>query len=1060
MTGDGCRRLLVCVSVLWCAAMLTAGSGIAAESVRVRASPHADFGRMVFDWQSPVDYQATIEGNVLTLSFERALAADFAAVDKELGDYVGAPRVDDAGTTLRFELKREYGLHHFTLDNSVVIDLLHRRQAAASPRALVRPPTPIRKPAIQLAAEPPPAVAAAPAEPAGPPIEIAEPPAEVAQAPMETAKPPIELAKAPIELAIAPIDLAIAPIELAKAPIYLAIARAEVAEPPLEMAEAPGEAAAIAIIETPTALTGPDNLAATPETPAAEDAGIAEQENDVGYQQSLDGATLIVPFDTPPRAAVFRRAGALWLIFDETVNLDVSALLADGPSLIESVVQLPREFATVMRVKAAPDFYPVASRTESAWEITLRAAKLAPSVPLDVALDRNTDARALIATVGAGVPIRIQDPAVGDVLWVVPLSEPGTGVDRRHDYAEFALLPTAQGVAIEVRSDGLRVRNDDGAIEIAAEDGLRLSSVADHARALGGQASSAVASRLFGSAAMRIGQENFTAAKQAGLQAIVSATEGERGAARMDLARLFLASGFAADALGALASALLDSPDLLEAPDFIALRGASRQFFGDYQGAAEDLNNPIVSDDPELGLWRGALAAASADWLRATHAFARGHHFLTRYPPAVRRRLLLLATDAALYATDPVSALVHITALESFELNVLERDRLTVLRGRLRALEGDDENALRLLTRAAESSDHRARAEAEFARVDLLLRLNRIEPVDAIERLERLRYVWRGDDFEFAVLRRLGKLQLAQNQTRDGLLSLRSAAANFPDHPQSAELTQTMSEVFQLLYLGGGADTLSPVTAIALFDEFRELTPAGADGDRIVRELTDRLVAVDLLGNAAELLEHQLEFRAAGADKANVGAQLAAIYLLDRNAESALGALTKSVQPNLPADLVAERNRLAARAEIARQNDAIALELIANDDTPEATSLRVRIHWRAKQWPATAVSLESLVDAAPPGAASVQGENATNVLNLAVAYLLAGNRTGLDGLRDRFAVAMADTPYASDFRLIAGPDSTAEDIDALRREVAAVDDYQSFMDTYRQRWGDSKTAVK
>ena len=66
----------------------------------------------------------------------------------------------------------------------------------------------------------------------------------------------------------------------------------------------------------------------------------------------------------------------------------------------------------------------------------------------------------------------------------------------------------------------------------------------------------------------------------------------------------------------------------------------------------------------------------------------------------------------------------------------------------------------------------------------------------------------------------------------------------------------------------------------------------------------------------------------------------------------------------------------------------------------------------------------------------------------------------MDGLRDRFAVAMADTPYASDFRLIAGPDSTAEDIDALRREVAAVDDYQSFMDTYRQRWGDSKTAVK
>ena len=63
-----------------------------------------------------------------------------------------------------------------------------------------------------------------------------------------------------------------------------------------------------------------------------------------------------------------------------------------------------------------------------------------------------------------------------------------------------------------------------------------------------------------------------------------------------------------------------------------------------------------------------------------------------------------------------------------------------------------------------------------------------------------------------------------------------------------------MNQVFRDLFLDGSANQMSEVSALALYYEFRELTPAGSDGDEMIRKLSDRLVAVDLLVQAAELL--------------------------------------------------------------------------------------------------------------------------------------------------------------------------------------------------------------
>ena len=84
---------------------------------------------------------------------------------------------------------------------------------------------------------------------------------------------------------------------------------------------------------------------------------------------------------------------------------------------------------------------------------------------------------------------------------------------------------------------------------------------------------------------------------------------------------------------------------------------------------------------------------------------------------------------------------------------------------------------------------------------------------------------------------------------------------------------------------------LEPVQALAMFYDFKELAPIGADGDLMVRKIVRRLVDVDLLPQAAELLKYQAENRLDGVPRAQVSTDLAVIYLMDRRPEQALEAI-------------------------------------------------------------------------------------------------------------------------------------------------------------------------
>ena len=61
---------------------------LGAEGVTVRAWPHEGFGRIVFEWPSPVGFEAGIDEGSVTVRFDHEFEADYARVRQHLSTSV------------------------------------------------------------------------------------------------------------------------------------------------------------------------------------------------------------------------------------------------------------------------------------------------------------------------------------------------------------------------------------------------------------------------------------------------------------------------------------------------------------------------------------------------------------------------------------------------------------------------------------------------------------------------------------------------------------------------------------------------------------------------------------------------------------------------------------------------------------------------------------------------------------------------------------------------------------------------------------------------------------
>lgn len=111
---------------------------MAQEAVQARGWAKATYGRIIFDWQRPVEYTAKIEGGELVVEFSRPMRSDLSRVVKNLGGYVTSAELAERGKVARFGLAGNFEVASFATGPSVVVDL--RRSSGAAMAAPVRTP--------------------------------------------------------------------------------------------------------------------------------------------------------------------------------------------------------------------------------------------------------------------------------------------------------------------------------------------------------------------------------------------------------------------------------------------------------------------------------------------------------------------------------------------------------------------------------------------------------------------------------------------------------------------------------------------------------------------------------------------------------------------------------------------------------------------------------------------------------------------------------------------------------------------------------------------------------
>lgn len=771
---------------------------------------------------------------------------------------------------------------------------------------------------------------------------------------------------------------------------------------------------------------------------------------------SVLGSTVrvVFPFEQDTPAAVFRRGDTVWMMFDT-----ISGIMP--PDHSEALDALASEFAVVtsgdtqvVRVELTQDRLATLGSEGMAWVLSLGDIMLTPTEPIELNRRRDIEGNfEVVANVAR--PARIhdfRDPLVGDILKVVTAYPPARGVTRTLDYVEFSALRSVHGLVIKPESPELDLAIENDLAVLSTAGGLTVSAT-DAPRTIGNGITESLRGSFIDLA--RLEEKDFGALNSHLDELLVAAAEGDgrdRDVARLDLAQYYVANRFAHEALGVLdvLEADLKAEDLTR--KIRMTRAIAETLAARPNEALAILNSPGIGQELDALLWRTIARAEGYDFKGARFDAIEANSIVENYPLWVRNKFYFAALRAAVETDDMALAERFLGAIDFAGLNPEDSSLYHLMSGRID--EGRDRisEAIDTYGQVIAADIRPTRAEAIYRTLRLLDEQGTLDLAKASDTLSAESLLWRGNPLEADMQTMLADFYFRDGQYRRGFETVQQAVANYPESPPVNALRDKAQHMFSELFLNGMADALGPVDALGLYYDFRQLTPPGARGDEMIRNLARRLVRVDLLAQAAELLEYQLENRLRGVARTQIAADLAVIYLADRRPQDALRVLNETRLPDLPESLQRQRRILEARAMIDGGRDQLALDLLRDVDGSDATLLRIDAHWRAKRYAQASEMLEAFYAGQPEGVPLSQPVR-LGLIKAAVGFALSGDTFGLSRLRAKFGDAMVVTPEWPMFDLVTGQVAiTSLEFKAVASQVADVGGINAFLASYRDTY--------
>ncbi|MCS3894765.1 tetratricopeptide (TPR) repeat protein [Bradyrhizobium japonicum USDA 38] len=1026
--------------------------------IRVRASVQPTFVRFVFEMPDGVGVSSVLNEQKLTLAFNAGLNFDLADAVVAAPPNVASikQKSDIDQTSVEIALIGDSDVHSFRDEKNYVVDISFqpdKGKTAATAEAVIAQAKPVaqshgpapEKPAAEKPKEvhreiaPPTSETIAreakidakpevkPEAPAAmPPVEAPKPaPAPAAEAP-HAAEPPKDVSKpaAPAtEAVVAPVKPAVseAPKEVVK----------EAAKEPVK-----------------------DSVKAAPaEATAAPQPTVAS----VDVRRDSDGLRVIFPLQVATPAAAFRRGDTVWLVFDTPKPIDVEAIRGRGGAMIGEVSRMPLDKGQAVRIRLTrPLVYSLTSEEvgkETNWLLTL--ADKIQATPLPLMMSRNITDPALaniaIPFANPGLLHKLTDPDAGDTLYVVTGQRPVRGFIKRQDLVDLSLLESAHGIAIRPNSDEVGVEVGSDKVILGKKGGLTLSPVDISAE----RAPTAVRP-VFSPEGWRKGQsEDFWTRQGSLITAIAAVEPAQRSLPRLDLAQFYMSRAMYHEAKS-VTDLMLADPLNKEESGALIMHAIANILIGRPAQGLKDLANPVIGNSHDSQLWKALAYARQGKWADAREKFKNVEFAIASLPIDIQRIVTMEAMRASLEVKDYAGASKRRSEIEVVGIPPEAAPGFAVLRGRLAEALGHDKDALDDYKFAVASNDRQAAAEAKQLEVALRQKRDEISKEDALRELETLSMTWRGDSIEVKTLQMLSQIYAENGRYRDALRAARTATRLQPNAEASRQAQDLASDLFTQIFLGPKGDELPPVEALGMFYEFRELTPIGRRGDELIRRLADRLASIDLLDQAAELLQYQVDHRLEGAARAQVAARLSMIYLANRKPDMAISALRASRISDLSGELRQQRLLLEARAQSDVGRHDLALDIVSNVSGREVLRLRSDIFWAARRWRESAEQIELYYGDRFRDFKPLNAVEKSDIIRAAVGYALADDSIGLSRFREKYAPLMSESADRVAFDIASKPAaSSSAEFAEIAKLAASVDTLDGFLREMKQRFPDA-----
>ncbi|KJC37122.1 hypothetical protein UP09_28125 [Bradyrhizobium sp. LTSP885] len=1027
--------------------------------VRVRALLQPTFVRFVFEVPDGVGVSSVLNEQKLTLSFNTPLIFDLADAKIAAPPNVASigARADTDTSAVDMTLIGDVDVHSFREEKNYIVDVAFQRNEQPEPAT---PAATSLMPAVRgkqkgAALQQPAAVAPVTSEGFAREARIEIKPA---QAKSETPQSePVKSETANSEPAKSePVQAAAASAQNAPAdesrPAAVHDGKAGGAAEARQAALSEAQKSPAPAMERPA--TAPQAASQPPPSEARPNV----KTGSVEAQRDSDGLRVTFSFPSATPAALFRRADAVWMVFDSLDAIDLDPIRDKGGAIIGDVSRIPLEKGQAIRIRLnRPQMPSLESDDRSrgvSWTLTFADRVQKPPLPLTVVRNISDPALANVSVplANPGQLHRLVDPDAGDTLWVVTAPPPTRGIMKRQDFVELSLLESIHGLVVHPNADDVKAEVSADKVMLGRPGGLTLSS-ADVAA----ERATAAVKPLFEVDEWRKNQsENFLERLDGLITAISAANAEQVPQARLDLANFYMARGMYPEAHAVTNLILSDSKRGSEEPAVVMTHAVASILVGHPAQGLKDLANPVIGNGYDSQLWKALAFARQGKWADARERFKNAEFSVATLPSDLQRIITMDAMRASLEVKDYAGAARRKSDLDVVGVPDDVKPAVAVLKGRLGEALGQEKDALDAYRFAANSADREAAAEGKLLETLLRQKRGEIGQADVLKELELLSMMWRGDAIELKTLFVLSKIYSDTGRYADAFAATRAATRLQPNSPESRQAQDAASALFTELFLGAKGDEMQPIDALGTFYEYRELTPIGRRGDEMIRRLADRLVGVDLLDQATDLLQYQVDKRLEGAARAQVAARLAMVYLMNRKPDRAIAALRLTRIADLSGELRQQRLLLEARAQSDVGRHDLALDIISNITGREAIRLRADIYWAQRQWREASEQIELYYADRWRDFTPLNAAEKADIIRAVVGYALAEDAIGLSRFREKYAPLMSGDADRLAFDAASKPVATSSaEFASIAKMAAGVDTLDGFIREMKTRFPDA-----